>query len=56
MARQHRSARLARCPLLVAVTGVGGADDACRAAGFDGVFLKPADPSRLADLLAAPAD
>jgi CheY-like chemotaxis protein len=44
-------AALARRPLLVAVTGVQGADDLCRTAGFDHVFLKPADPSVLAKLL-----
>ena len=43
-------------PLLVAVTGVYGADERCRQAGYDHVLLKPADPSLLAALLAAPAN
>jgi CheY-like chemotaxis protein len=42
-------------PRLVAVTGEHGADERCRAAGFEHVLLKPADPLRLAALLAAPA-
>jgi CheY-like chemotaxis protein len=49
-------ARLARRPLLVAVTGVHGQAERCRAAGYDHVLLKPADPSTLAALLAAPAN
>jgi CheY-like chemotaxis protein len=48
-------ARLARRPLLVAVTGVHGQAERCRAAGYDHVFLKPADPSELAAVLATPS-
>ena len=36
-----------RRPLLMAVTGVHGAEERCRAAGFDHVLLKPADPDVL---------
>jgi CheY-like chemotaxis protein len=42
-------------PLLVAVTGHQGQESRARAAGFDHLFLKPADPAALADLLAAAA-
>lgn len=40
-------------PLLVAVTGLPNVRERCRAAGFDHVFLKPADPARLAEVLFA---
>jgi CheY-like chemotaxis protein len=42
-------------PLLVAVTGHQGQEGRARAAGFDHLFLKPADPAAQADLLAAAA-
>jgi CheY-like chemotaxis protein len=41
-----------RRPLLVAVTGYHGEEGRALAAGFDHHFLKPADPTALADLLA----
>lgn len=47
---------LATRPLLVAVTGLPGQGEKCRAAGFDHHFLKPADPQELAALLARYAD
>jgi CheY-like chemotaxis protein len=39
-------------PVLIALTGVPGLDEKCRAAGFDRYLLKPADPAALAALLA----
>lgn len=38
-------------PVLVAVTGVPGQAEKCRAAGFDHLLLKPADPKELVRLL-----
>ena len=43
---------LAARPVLVALTGVAGLDDQCRAAGFDHYLLKPADPQALAAIVA----
>jgi CheY-like chemotaxis protein len=42
-----------RAPLLVAVTGVTGAREYCRKAGFDHFFLKPAEPSDINGVLSA---
>lgn len=42
-----------RCPLMVAVTGVTGAREYCRKAGFDHFFLKPAEPADLNGVLSA---
>ncbi len=39
---------LARRPVLMVITALQGQDDRCRAAGVDHVFLKPADPRRVA--------
>ncbi len=38
-------------PVLIALTGLPGLADRCRAAGFDGYVLKPADPAALAALV-----
>lgn len=42
-----------RNPLMVAITGLVGADEDCRKAGFDHFFLKPAEPATLKDILSA---
>jgi CheY-like chemotaxis protein len=46
--------RLARVPLLVAITGYGHADDVGLAArsGFDHYLVKPVDPAAVLELLA----
>jgi CheY-like chemotaxis protein len=43
-----------RRPVLIALTGYGQPEDRRRAteAGFDGLLVKPVDPSVLSDLLA----
>jgi CheY-like chemotaxis protein len=43
----------ARCPLMVAVTGLTGSREYCRKAGFDHFFLKPAEPADLNGVLSA---
>jgi len=40
-----------RRPILIAVTGVQGQDERCRAAGFEGCLLKPAEPAELVALV-----
>jgi CheY-like chemotaxis protein len=45
--------RLARKPLLVAITGFQNLEDRSKAEGFDHHFLKPADPTRLVAALSA---
>lgn len=42
---------LARRPVLVAVSGLTGQEQRCRAAGFDHVLAKPAAPDELRALL-----
>lgn len=39
-------------PVLIAISGLHGQEDNCRAAGFNHYLLKPADPAALAALLA----
>jgi CheY-like chemotaxis protein len=39
-------------PVLIALTGLPGMEEQCRAAGFDTYLLKPADPAALAALVA----
>jgi CheY-like chemotaxis protein len=47
---------IAARPVLVAVTGLQGQDERCRAEGFDHCYLKPLDPVVLTALLKGYAD
>jgi len=56
VARRIRAAPGGQAPYLVALTGMGRAEDprSARAAGFDTYMLKPADTNQLQELLASP--